>query len=375
MTSLRVLFLGGTGIISSACVRSALEVGHDVTVLNRGTTEMRPVPDGARTVIADVRDPAAVSAAGGEFDVVLDFLSFIPGHVQPHIDRWTGRIGQYVFISSASAYQTPPARLPILESTPLRNPFWQYSRDKIACEDLLVAAYREDKFPATIVRPSHTYDQTMMPFEGGWTVVERMRRGVPVVIHGDGTSLWTLTHNSDFARAFVALIGDPRAIGDTFHITSDETLTWDQIARMLAQAAGVDSPQIVHVPSDVIAAYDAEWGAGLLGDKAHSMVFDNSKIKELRTRLDRHGAVLARSPRDRRLARPRPSSPHGQSPCGPADGPTRQRIRLGAIAHRDCSSSLMLRPVVLHARRGERALPTRTGFASPFAERLCRSAT
>jgi len=282
VTSLRVLFLGGTGIISSACVKSALEAGFDVTVLNRGTTETRPIPDGARNVIADVRDPASVSAAaGGEFDVVLDFLSFTPDHVQPHIDRWAGRIGQYVFISSASAYQTPPSRLPILESTPLRNPYWKYSRDKIACEDLLVAAYRGDGFPATIVRPSHTYDQTMMPFEGGWTVVERMRRGVPVVIHGDGTSLWTLTHNSDFARAFVGLIGDPRAVGDTFHITSDEALTWDQIARMLAQAAGVDSPHFIHVPSDAIAALDAEWGAGLLGDKAHSMVFDNGKIKSL----------------------------------------------------------------------------------------------
>ena len=280
VTSLRVLFLGGTGIISSACVASALAEGHDVTVLNRGTTGLRRLPDGADLVIADVRDsPAVTAAAGGDFDVVLDFLSFTPDHVQPHIDRWAGRIGQYVFISSASAYQTPPARLPILESTPLRNPFWQYSRDKIACEDLLVAAYREDGFPATIVRPSHTYDQTMMPFEGGWTIVDRMRRGVPVVIHGDGTSLWTLTHNSDFARAFVGLIGDPRAVGDTFHITSDEAFTWDQIAGMLAQAAGVDSPQIVHVPSDAIAAHDAQWGAGLLGDKAHSMVFDNSKIK------------------------------------------------------------------------------------------------
>jgi len=283
MTTLRVLFLGGTGIISSACVRSAIEAGYDVTVLNRGATATRPLPDDARAIVADVRDPAAVGSATDDrdFDVVLDFLSFTPDHVQPHIDRWAGRIGQYVFISSASAYQTPPARLPILESTPLRNPYWKYSRDKIACEDLLVAAYREDGFPATIVRPSHTYDRTMMPIQGGWTVVERMRRGVPVVIHGDGTSLWTLTHHSDFARAFVGLMGDPRAVGDIFHITSDEALPWDQITDMVAAAAGVKSPQIVHAPSDAIAALDEEWGAGLLGDKAHSMVFDNSKIKSL----------------------------------------------------------------------------------------------
>src|SRR4051812_37946068 len=170
-------------------------------------------------------------------------------------------MGQYVFISSASAYQTPPGRLPILESSPLRNPFWQYSRDKIACEDLLVRAYRDDGFPATIVRPSHTYDQTSVPLDGGWTSLARMRQGKPVIIHGDGTSLWTLTHHVDFARGFVPLLGHPRTLGDAFHITSDDALTWDQITRSLAKAAGVE-PRIVHVPSDVIAAADPEWGAG-----------------------------------------------------------------------------------------------------------------
>lgn len=166
----------------------------------------------------------------------------------------------------------------MVESTPLRNPFWAYSRAKIACEDVLVRAYRDDGFPATIVRPSHTYDQTMVPLDGGWTVIERMRRGQEVVVHGDGTSLWTLTHHVDFARGFVGLLGSPRAVGDSFHITSDEVLTWDRIAQSLAAAAGVRA-RIVHVPSDAIAAVDAEWGAGLLGDKAHSVVFDNSKLR------------------------------------------------------------------------------------------------
>src|SRR5262249_27659669 len=162
--------------------------------------------------------------------------------------------------------QTPPARLPVLESTPLRNPFWQYSRDKIACEDLLVSAYREEGFPATIVRPSHTYDPTSVPLEAGWTAIARMRQGKPVIVHGDGTSLWTLTHHRDFALGFVPLLGDPRVIGDSVHITSDEALPWDQIAQLLATAAGTTA-QIVHVPSDAIAAAHPAWGPGLLGDK------------------------------------------------------------------------------------------------------------
>jgi nucleoside-diphosphate-sugar epimerase len=186
-----------------------------------------------------------------------------------------------VFISSASAYQKPPARLPILESTPLHNPFWQYSRDKIACEDLLVRAYRETGFPATIVRPSHTYDRTAVPTMAGWTDIDRMRRGLPVVVHGDGTSLWTLTHHLDFAGAFVGLLGRPQAYGDSFTITSDNWLTWNQIYTALAQAAGVDRPQLVHVTSEAIAAAHPDLGPGLLGDKAHSVIFDNSKVKAL----------------------------------------------------------------------------------------------
>jgi nucleoside-diphosphate-sugar epimerase len=280
--SLRVLFIGGTGVISSASTRLAVERGLDVTVLNRGSSSTRPLPDGAELVQADVRDPDSVRAALGdrEFDAVVDWVAFTPEHVATDVDLFAGRTGQYVFISSASAYQTPPERLPVTESTPLRNPHWQYSRDKIACEDLLVRAYRDTGFPATVVRPSHTYDRTLIPLDGGWTAVERMRRGTEVVVHGDGTSLWTLTHHEDFARGFVPLLGHPRTLGEAFHITSDDVLTWDQIVRALATAAGVE-PRIVHVPSDAIAAADPEWGAGLLGDKAHSMVFDTTKLRRV----------------------------------------------------------------------------------------------
>lgn len=248
MTGLRTLILGGTGVISSACVLEALSAGHQVTVLNRGTTAHRPLPDGVRTITADVRDSGSLDAALGAetFDVVADFLSFEPDHVGAHIDRWTDRTGHYLFISSASVYQTPPARLPVVESTPLRNPVWRYARNKIACEERLVGAYRRTGFPMTIVRPSHTYDRTSLPFHGSWTWIERMRRGKPVIVHGDGTSLWTLTHHVDFARAFVGLFGDVRNHGDVFHITSDEVLTWDQIAHALAAAAGAEA-EIVHV--------------------------------------------------------------------------------------------------------------------------------
>jgi nucleoside-diphosphate-sugar epimerase len=226
MTALKVLFIGGSGQISSACSQRAVELGIDLYVLNRGRTSIRPLPAQAHLLEADIRDPSSARAAIGEheFDAVVDFVAFTPEHVQADIDLFAGRTGQFVFISSASAYQKPVGRLPIVESTPLRNPIWPYSQAKIACEELLVRAYREDGFPATIVRPSHTYDRANLPFEGGWTVVERMRRGKEVVVHGDGTSLWTLTHHVDFAKAFVGLLGHPQAIGESFHITSDEVL-------------------------------------------------------------------------------------------------------------------------------------------------------
>jgi nucleoside-diphosphate-sugar epimerase len=282
MPGLRVLFLGGTGVISSACSRLAAERGIELSVLNRGQSTGRPLPPEATLLRGDARDPASVRAAlgGREFDAVVDWVAYTPDHVQADIDTFRGRTGQYVFISSASAYQTPPSRVPVTESTPLRNPYLQYSRDKIACEELLRAAYRDEGFPATIVRPSHTSDKTNIPLHGGWTALARMRQGKPVVVHGDGTSLWTLTHHADFAQGFVPLLGHPRTLGDSFHITSDDVLTWDQITHALAAAAGV-AADIVHVPSDVIAAADPVWGASLLGDKAHSMVFDNAKLRSV----------------------------------------------------------------------------------------------
>ena len=282
MAARTVLFIGGTGVISSACVAESVAQGWDVTILNRGTSTTHPAHPDAQALTADVRDAAAVRAAVGEreFDVVVDFLSFTPAQVQQQLDQFAARAGQYVFISSASAYQTPPTHLPVTESTPLRNPFWQYSRDKIACEDLLVRAYRDDELPMTIVRPSHTYDHTLPPFQGRWTVIERMRQGREVLVHGDGTSLWTITHHTDFARAFVGVLGRREAIGEAFHITGDEAPSWNRIYTDIAEAAGVE-PRLVHVPSDAVAAVDEDFGASLLGDKAHSMVFDNSKIRTL----------------------------------------------------------------------------------------------
>jgi nucleoside-diphosphate-sugar epimerase len=278
---MKVLFIGGTGIISSACSELALLQGIDLYLLNRGRSS-RPAPAGAKVIQADVRQPDSVTTALGElvFDSVVEWVAFTPDQVQNDVELFRQRTRQYIFISSASAYQTPPTYLPVQESTPLHNPFWGYSRNKAACEALLEQAGREDGFPFTIVRPSHTYDRTLLPFHGGYTSVARMRLGKPVVVHGDGTSLWTLTHHRDFAVGLVGLLGNLHAIGHTFHITSDEWLSWNQIYTIVAQAAGVEA-QLVHVPSELIAAYDPVWGASLLGDKAHSMIFDNSKIRRL----------------------------------------------------------------------------------------------
>jgi len=278
---MKVLFIGGTGVISTACSSLAISKGIDLTLLNRGKS-VRPPAVGAYLLHADIHDLAALQStlADQVFDVVVDWIAFTPDHVQRDIDLFKGKTGQYIFISSASAYQKPISNLPIRESTPLDNPIWEYSRNKIACEDLLVQEYRRNKFPFTIVRPSHTYDQTSIPVEGHYTVIDRMLRGKPVVVHGDGTSIWTLTHSSDFAKGFVGLLGNPRARGEIFHITSDEWLTWNQIYLTLGEAAGV-TPQLVHLPSDLIAAYNSRVGDSLLGDKAYSAIFDNRKIKQV----------------------------------------------------------------------------------------------
>ncbi|WP_062135056.1 NAD-dependent epimerase/dehydratase family protein [Demequina aestuarii] len=282
MTRQRILFIGGTGIISASCVREAIAQGHEVHCLNRGASTLRPLHPDVTLHTADARDQQEVAriVREGEFDSVVQFVGFVPEHVEADVEAMAGHVGQYVFISSASAYQTPVTRLPVTESTPLRNPHWQYSRDKIACEQTLLRAYRDTGFPVTIVRPSHTYDETMLPFDGGWTVVDRMRAGKEVVVPGDGTSLWTITHHSDFARGFVGLLGRVDTVGEAFHITSDQAPTWNEIYEAIAAAAGA-TPRLVHVPSTYIAAVDAEWGAALLGDKAHSMVFDNAKIRTI----------------------------------------------------------------------------------------------
>ena len=279
---MRVLFIGGTGIISSACSELAIERGIELVLLNRGTSS-RPLPAGAKHLVADIRDPQSVKRALGDqrFDAVCNFVAFVPEHIQADIDAFSDRTRQYLFISSASAYKKPVQQWPLTESTPLGNPFWQYSRDKIACEEHLLQAWRETGFPATIVRPSHTYDKTLLPFDpyrAGYTVLSRLKSGKPVVVHGDGTSLWVLTHHRDFAQGLVGLLGHAKTAGEVFHVTSDEVLTWNEIYTTIAQAAGTTA-RLIHVPSDVIAREHPAWGAGLLGDKAHSVIFDNSKIR------------------------------------------------------------------------------------------------
>jgi nucleoside-diphosphate-sugar epimerase len=236
-----ILFIGGTGIISSACSPLVLKNGDNLFLLNRGES-FRPVANGAQVIRADIRqDPGAMANAIHEhhIDIVVDWIAFRPEDVQRDIEACIGQVRQYVFISSASAYQKPVPHLPITEETPLDNPFWEYSRNKAACEALLLRARDERCFPVTIVRPSHTYDQTLLPIHGGWTYVDRMRRGKPVIIHGDGTSLWVLTHHRDFAVGFIGLLGNTAAIGEVFQITSDELLTWNAI---FAQVAEVPAP-------------------------------------------------------------------------------------------------------------------------------------
>lgn len=283
---MKLLLIGGTGNISSSCARLALERGLSVTILNRGNRDVDSYigRGGAKTLTADIQDEQSVKQAlGGQtFDVVANFIAFRPEDVERDIRIFSGRALQYIFISSASAYQKPLVSPIITESTPLKNPYWEYSRNKIACEDALLQAFREANFPGTIIRPSLTYDTVWPVAIGGWndfTLVDRIRRGGQMVVHGDGTSLWTVTHAEDFAKGFVGLAGNTNANGHAFHITSDEVLTWDQIYTTIAEAAGVE-PRLVHIPSEFLAAI-SDWERGnLLGDKAHSAIFDNSKIKK-----------------------------------------------------------------------------------------------
>lgn len=283
MTTKSLLVVGGTGQISAACVRAAVASGVSVTVLNRGVTRLRRLPDDVETISADIRDPEAVEAAldGRRFDTVADFLTFTPDQVRTAIRLFGERSDQYLFVSSATAYQKPPTHLPIDEGTPLFNPFSPYARDKIACERLLRDEHARGTVRVTVVRPSQTYDRTRVPLLGGWTTIDRMRRGRPIVLHGDGTAPWAITHADDFATAFVALLGAPEAIGEAFNIMSPELLTWNTIALDLADAAGVDAPTIVHRTTHELVAEAPEWDASLRGDRSHAAVFDTTKIRAL----------------------------------------------------------------------------------------------
>ena len=283
---MKALFIGGTGTISTDITALCLAKGWDITLLNRGT---KPLPKGVRSIVADIHNEAAVASAIADenYDVVAQFIAYTAEEVQRDIRLFAGKTKQYIFISSASAYQKPVADYKITESTPLCNPYWQYSRDKIACENTLLAAYRESGFPATIVRPSHTYRDESVPVSlhgqfGSWQVLARMLEGKPVIIPGDGTSLWTLTHASDFAKGFVGLMANPHTLGSAVHITTDESMTWNQIYETIAEALEVPLCS-VHISSSFLAEVGTQYDfAGqLLGDKACTVVFDNSKIKRL----------------------------------------------------------------------------------------------
>jgi nucleoside-diphosphate-sugar epimerase len=283
---MKILFIGGTGLISSACAELAIARGFELFLLNRGVSTKYPVPPGARLLSGDVHgDGRALSAVldGHRFDAVVDWIAFTPVDVERDIALFHGRTRQFLFISSASAYQKPPGHYLITEETPLDNPYWQYSRDKIACERRLQREFRQEGFPVTIVRPSHTYGPSQIPLcLSSWlhpyTVIRRMKEGRKVIVPGDGTSLWTLTWNGDFAKGLVGLLGLDAAVGEAFHITSDEVLTWNQIYREAGHAAGVE-PDLIHIPSDLIAAHDPASLGSLIGDKSNCAVFDNAKIK------------------------------------------------------------------------------------------------
>ncbi|MBV8857965.1 MAG: SDR family oxidoreductase [Acidobacteria bacterium] len=278
---MRVLFIGGTGFISTAVSRLAVNEGIDLYLLNRGLRGA--TPDGARGLTADINRPEEVRAALRDlkFDAVVNWIAYTPEDIERDLSLFKGRVGQYVFISSAAAYQKPPAHYVITEETPLVNSFWDYARGKIACEERLQRAHAVEGFPATVVRPSHTYETNFPVAVGGggtYTLAARMRKGLPIIVHGDGTSLWTLTHSEDFARGFLGLLGNAEAIGQAFHITSDEVQTWEQVYRTIAAALGVEA-NVLHVPSDFIARVVPRLAGTLQGDKKWSAVFDNAKIK------------------------------------------------------------------------------------------------
>ncbi|WP_050698703.1 SDR family oxidoreductase [Anaeromassilibacillus senegalensis] len=281
---MKALFIGGTGTISSAVSELAVKQGVELTLLTRSGTGG---PKGAEMLKGDIEDVDQIVSLlrGRTFDVVADFVAYTPEQAARDIELFHDKTEQYIYISSASAYQKPVTNYLITESTPLYNPYWQYSRDKIACEDLLMTAYRVSGFPVTIVRPSHTYGDRSVPVaihgkKGSWQVLARLLEGKPVIVHGDGLSLWTFTHNTDFAKGFTGLMGNPHAIGQAVHITSDESLTWNAAFDAIGKALGV-KPNLTHISSDLLAAFRPDLLGTLLGDKAHSVIFDNTKLKRL----------------------------------------------------------------------------------------------
>jgi nucleoside-diphosphate-sugar epimerase len=282
---MKVLFIGGTGTISQAVSKLAVKKGIDLFLFNRGNNKSL-IPEGAQLIKGDIsnRKEAEEKLKGHYFDAVVNWIAFKPEQVKADIELFKNKTKQYIFISSASVYQKPQTDYLITESTPLANPYWEYSQNKIACENTLLAEYRRNSFPVTIVRPSHTYSKSSIPAtlnssKAPWSLVDRMRKGKKILVHGDGTSLWTMTNNKDFAKGFVGLLANPKTIGHAFQITSDETLTWNQIFKSIADAAGVEV-ELIHVASEKIAQYDSKYTGSLLGDKAVSVVFDNSKIKK-----------------------------------------------------------------------------------------------
>ncbi len=283
---MKILFIGGTGIISSACAEIAAARGHELFILNRSVSTKYPLPDGTTLLKGDIHSDEAHLAslvAGHRFDAVVDYIAFTPHDIERDLRLFRDRTDQFVFISSASAYQKPVKNYLITEETPLENPYWEYSRNKIACEQLLMKEYHESGFPVTIIRPSLTYGPSQIPFCVGswlhpWTVIDRMKRGQKIIVPGDGTSLWVLTWNADFAKGLVGLLGNAKAIGEAFQITSDQVLSWDQIYLEAYQALGL-GPNVIHIASDLIARFDDHAVGSLIGDKSNSVVFDNSKIK------------------------------------------------------------------------------------------------
>ncbi|MCQ2417614.1 MAG: SDR family oxidoreductase [Oscillospiraceae bacterium] len=284
---MKILFIGGTGTISMAITRLLSSQGHELWLLNRGNRNQE-LPENVHTICCDINDEADVLSKidGMQFDCVGEFIGFVPEQLERDYRLFKGRTKQFIYISSASAYQKPLRNYVITEETPLENPYWEYSRNKKACEEYLLKLYKKEGFPVTIVRPSHTYDERSVPLgvhgeKGSWQVVQRIREGKPVIIHGDGTSLWTITHNSDFAKGYVGLIGNPKAIGEAFHITCGMSVTWNQIYQAIADAVGMELHP-VYVSSETLAELgDYDFVGSLIGDKAASVVFDQSKLKQL----------------------------------------------------------------------------------------------